>query len=327
MSAPVPGDLNGSVIEATAVANPVVRPTVPGSPWAPPQPLTQGSDPTVPTAPPLDPLPVEPSDRVRPSDPTMSMPLTDAMPRLDVPPEGMIRITRGRETRYCFPCHMDGWQALGWQAHAPSLPGVDGDGGSPVEPPIDPSEGLAVITAVKGGPYTIGVEAPGQEVQLVGSNFEPGSTVVVQPPSLATASAVKVSRLMELVFSLATGKVLAAEYCLIAVANSVGTGPWFPIQLQERPAPSSPEPALAATAEDLPDYAAMTKAQIIAEVERRYGVALDPGMTKAELVAEAELLATKELATSGQSSAVPIPGFDGAQANDEEPALPLDLMR
>ncbi|MEY4806377.1 MAG: hypothetical protein RLZZ206_766, partial [Cyanobacteriota bacterium] len=95
MSDPVPGDLNGSVIEATALANAVVRPTVPGSPWAPPQTLTQGSDPTVPTAPPLDPLPDEPSDRVRPSDPTMSMPLTDAMPRLDVPPEGMIRITLG----------------------------------------------------------------------------------------------------------------------------------------------------------------------------------------------------------------------------------------
>jgi hypothetical protein len=320
MSDSVPGDLNGSVIEATALANPVVRPTVPGSPWAPPQPLTQGSDPTVPTAPPLDPLPDEPSDRVRPSDPTMSMALTDAMPRLDVPPEGMIRITLGRETRYCFPCHMDGWQALGWQAHAPSLPGADGDdGGSPVEPPIDPpvdpSEGLAVITAVKGGPYSIGVEAPGQEVQLVGSNFELGSTVVVQPPSLATASAVKVSSLTELVFSLTTGKVLAAEDCLIAVANSVGHGPWFSIQLHERPAPSIPDPA-AATAEDLPDYAAMTKAQIIAEVERRYGVALDPGMTKAELVAEAERLASGGLTAEAEPD---------SQA--ELPALPLDLLR
>lgn len=319
MSDPVTGNLNGTAAEASAVANPVVRPTVPGSPWAPPQPLTQGSDPTVPTAPPLDPLPDEPSDRVRPSDPTMSMPLTDAMPRLDVPPEGMIRITLGGETRYCFPCHMDGWQALGWQAHAPSLPGADGDDG---ESPIDPSEGLAVITAVKGGPYSIGVEAPGQEVQLVGSNFELGSTVVVQPPSLATASAVKVSSLTELVFSLTTGKVLAAEDCLIAVANSVGHGPWFSIQLHERPAPSSPEQAMAATAEDLPDYAAMTKAQIIAEVERRYGVALDPGMTKAELVAEAELLAAK-----GPASADPIAGLDEPQADDQEPALPLDLLR
>ncbi len=319
-----PGNLNGSVIEATALANPVVRPTVPGSPWAPPQPLTQGSDPTVPTAPPLDPLPDEPSDRIRPSDPTMSMALTDAMPRLDVPPEGMIRITLGSETRYCFPCHMDGWQALGWQSHAPSLPGADGEDGEPL---VEPSEGLAVITAVKGGPYTIGVEAPGQEVQLVGSNFEPRSTVVVQPPSLATASAVKVSSLTELVFSLATGKVLAAEDCLIAVVNSVGTGPWFSITLHERPAPSSPEQALSATAEELPDYAAMTKAQIIAEVERRYGVALDPGMTKAELVAEAELLATKGQATSGPASAAPNAGLDEPLADEQEPALPLDLLR
>jgi hypothetical protein len=250
----------------------------------------------------------------------MSMPLTDAMPRLDVPPEGMIRITHGGETRYCFPCHMDGWQALGWQAHAPSLPGADGEDGGltvepPIDPPVDPSEGLAVITAVKGGPYSIGVEAPGQEVQLVGSNFEPGSTVVVQPPSLATASGVKVSSLTELVFSLATGKVLAAEDCLIAVANSVGTGPWFSITLHERPAPSSPEQALAATAEDLPDYAVMTKAQIIAEVERRYGVALDPGMTKAELVAEAERLASGGLTAEAKPD-----------SQDELPALPLDLL-
>jgi hypothetical protein len=139
--------------------------------------------------------------------------------------------------------------------------------------------------------------------------------VVVQPPSLATASGVKVSSLTELVFSLATGKVLAAEDCLIAVANSVGTGPWFSITLHERPAPSSPEQALAATAEDLPDYAVMTKAQIIAEVERRYGVALDPGMTKAELVAEAERLASGGLTAEAKPD-----------SQDELPALPLDLL-
>ena len=72
----------------------------------------------------------------------------------------------------------------------------------------------------------------------------------------------------------------------------------------------------------LPDYAAMTKAQIIAEVERRYGVALDPGMTKAELVAEAERLAAK-----GPASAVPIAELDEPLADDQEPALPLDLLR
>ncbi|PZV02754.1 MAG: hypothetical protein DCF24_00835 [Cyanobium sp.] len=255
------------------------------------------------------------------------MPFTDADSLLSVAaPEGMVRITLGVETRYCFPCHMDGWQALGWQAHPPSLPGVDGeDGGSPVEPPIDPpvdpSEGLAMITAVKGGPYTIGVEAPGQEVQLVGSNFEPGSTVVVQPPSLATASGIKVSSLSELVFSLATGKVLAAEDCLIAVVNSVGKGPWSSIKLHERPAPSSPELALAEIADDLPDYVAMTKAQITTEVERRYGVALDPGMTKAELVAEAERLAAK-----GSPTVVSIAGLDEPLADAQEPALPLDLL-
>ena len=50
----------------------------------------------------------------------------------------------------------------------------------------------------------------------------------------------------------------------------------------------------------LPEFAAMTKAQIIAEVERRYGVPLDPGMTKAELVAEAERLASGGLTAEAE---------------------------
>ena len=72
----------------------------------------------------------------------------------------------------------------------------------------------------------------------------------------------------------------------------------------------------ASVVEEVPDYAAMTKAQIIAEVERRYGVALDPGMTKAELVAEAERLASGGLTAEAEPD-----------SQDELPALPLDLLR
>jgi hypothetical protein len=57
-------------------------------------------------------------------------------------------------------------------------------------------------------------------------------------------------------------------------------------------------------------------------VERLYGVALDPGMTKVELVGEAG-----RLASSDPQEATPIAGLDGAGAKDEEPALPLDLLR
>ena len=300
-----PGDLNDSLIEATAVANPVVRPTVPGSPWAPPQPLTQGSDPTVPTAPPLDPLPVEPSDRVRPSDPTMSMPLTDAMPRLDVSPEGMIRITLGSETRYCFPCHMDGWQSLGWQAHAPSLPGADGeDGGSPVDPP----DSLPTINAIKGGPFV----AKGETVQafVVGTGFSADGDLEVGGDSQAEAGDYTFRSTTELSFQLDCSLITEPTRLPVVAVSSAGRSEPYLLAVVATAAVD------ASVVAEVPDYAAMTKPQIIAEVERRYGVALDPGMTKTELVAEAERLASGGLTAEAKPD-----------SQDELPALPLDLLR
>ncbi|MCP9840196.1 hypothetical protein KBY93_06040 [Synechococcus sp. J7-Johnson] len=310
MSDSGPDDLNGSVIEATALANPVVRPTVPGSPWAPPQALTQGSDPTVPTAPPLDPLPDELSDRVRPSDPTMSMPLTDAMPRLDVPPEGMIRITRGSETRYCFPCHMDGWQTLGWQAHAPSLPGADGEnGGSPVDPP----DSVPTITAIKGGPFVVKGETV--EAFVVGTGFSADGDLEVRGESQAEAGDYSFLSATELSFQLDCSLITEPVRLPVVAVNSAGRSTPFLLPVVAAGSVSAAV-ADAAVAASLPEFAAMTKAQIIAEVERRYGVALDPGMTKAELVAEAERL------TSGGLTSEAEPDSRG-----ELPALPLDLLR
>jgi len=313
MSDSSPGDLNGSVMEATTLANPVVRPTVPGSPWAPPQPLTQGSDPTVPTAPPLDPLPDEPSDRVRPADPTMSMPLTDAMPRLDVPPEGMIRITLGGETRYCFPCHMDGWQALGWQAHAPSLPGADGDdSGSPVDPP-DPPAALPKINAIKGGPFVVKGEV--EEAYVVGTGFSAGGDLEVGGESQAEAGDYTFRSTTELSFQLDCSLITEPTRLPVVAVNEAGRSEPYLLAVVAA-ATAIAAVADASVAAPLPDYAAMTKAQIIAEVERRYGVVLDPGMTKAELVAEAERL------PSGGPTAEAQPDFQ-----DELPALPVDLLR
>ena len=69
----------------------------------------------------------------------------------------------------------------------------------------------------------------------------------------------------------------------------------------------------------------MTKAQIIAEVERRYGLALDGGMTKAELVAEAERLAVERL-TAERLTARGLPAEAEPDSQDDHPALPLDLL-
>jgi hypothetical protein len=134
----------------------------------------------------------------------------------------------------------DGWVALGWQAHPPSLAPADDP---PLPPAPAPTPGIAVIEQIHDD----------------------------QP--------------------------LAVEG-------------------------AEPEPD-----QQLPDYGAMTKAQIIAEVERRYGLALDPGMTKAELVAEAERLTAERLTAGGlPAEAAPIAGFDQSLTADQEPSLPLDLL-
>ncbi|PZV04194.1 MAG: hypothetical protein DCF23_07150 [Cyanobium sp.] len=64
-----------------------------------------------------------------------------------------------------------------------------------------------------------------------------------------------------------------------------------PAEPQE-PEPQAPEPAAgeALLAEEAPNFQAMTKAEIVAFCSGTYGVSLDGGMTKAELVEEATAL-------------------------------------
>jgi len=290
--------------------NSLVRPTQPGTPWAPPQPLTQGSDPTVPTAPELNPVPEGPSDRIRPVDPTIPMALTDADSLLSVAaPEGMVRITLGDQSRFCFPCHMDGWQALGWTAHPPGLADGDGEdgGGSPVDPQ-DPPAALPTITAIKGGPFVVKGEIV--EAFVVGTGFSADGDLEVRGESQAEAGEYSFRSAAELSFHLDCS--LIAEPARVPVVAVNGAGRSEPYLLAVVAAAAVDASVVA----DLPDYAAMTKAQIIAEVERRYGVALDPGMTKTELVAEAERLASGGLTAEAEPD-----------SRGELPALPLDLLR
>ena len=274
----------------------------------------------MPTAPELNPVPEEPSDRVRPVDPTIPMPFTETDSLLSVAaPEGMIRLSKGAQTQFCFPCHIDGWQALGWQAHPPSL-SLD-DGGDEVPP--NPPAGLAVIERTRKGPFLIGIAMPGQRAVLIGTNFEPGSTVVLKPPVAATVEDLVVESSTKIRFDLETAGVPAPVDLQLAVTNSSGMGPWFTIPLEDH-SETDLAPLLPVAPEQVvPEFVAMTKAQIVAEVEASYGVLLDAGMTKAELVAEAE-----RLAAGGPAAAVPIAGLDRPIAeSDEEPPLPLDLLR
>lgn len=296
----------------------LVRPTQPGTPWAPPQPLTQGSDPTVPTAPELNPVPEGPSDRIRPVDPTIPMALTDADSLLSVAaPEGMVRITLGEQSRFCFPCHMDGWQALGWQAHPPGLAGGDGEdgGGSPPDPPAS----LPTITAIKGGPFVVKGEVV--EAYVVGTGFSSDGDLEIRGESQAEAGDYSFLGATELSFQLDCSLITEPVRLPVVAVNSAGRSTPFLLPVVAAAGVDAAVPD-AAVATPLPDYAAMTKAQIIAEVERRYGVALDPGMTKAELVAEAE-----QLFANGAQTATPLIGLDAQEVDAQEPALPLDLLR
>jgi len=299
----------------------LVRPTQPGTPWAPPQPLTQGSDPTVPTAPELNPVQEGPSDRIRPVDPTIPMALTDADSLLSVAaPEGMVRITLGDQSRFCFPCHMDGWQALGWTAHPPGLAGGDGEdgGGSPVDPP-DPPMALPTITAIKGGPFVVKGEVV--EAYVVGTGFSAGGDLEVGGESQAEAGDYTFLSTTELSFQLDCSLITEPTRLPVVVVNEAGRSEPYLLSVVAA-ATASAAVADESVAAPLPDYAAMTKAQIIAEVERRYGVALDPGMTKAELVAEAE-----RLVANGPQSTTPLAGLEAPEVDAQEPPLPLDLLR
>ncbi|MCP9820034.1 hypothetical protein KBZ18_11090 [Synechococcus sp. Cruz-9H2] len=121
---------------------PVLNPTKPGRPWAPPQPDGGGTDPTVPTAPAPETPPELPTDPTSPTDPTIPVELTTDQPVLELPPEGMLRISKsGESDRFVWPVHAAGWAGDGWEVHAP-VSIDDGSGGDP-GPDDDsaPSEG------------------------------------------------------------------------------------------------------------------------------------------------------------------------------------------
>lgn len=79
------------------------------------------SDPELPFAPPIDPVAAEqpPTDALRPTDPTELMAVTTADPILELPPEGMLRITKGSDSRFIWPVHAQDWMELGWTVVLP----------------------------------------------------------------------------------------------------------------------------------------------------------------------------------------------------------------
>ena len=208
----------------------LVRPVVPGSPMALFQPAVPISDPELPFAPPIDPVAAEqpPTDALRPSDPTELMAVTTADPILELPPEGMLRITKGSESRFIWPVHAQGWMELGWT----------------VVLPVTPERPVAADAL-----------APAPTAALPAELAPPESA---EPLDAA-----------------------AVPLDLLAGAGESAEAPMAVPLEEQMPVLSTSETG------GVPDYAGMTKAQIIDHCAEAHAVMLDSSLTKAQLVEEA----------------------------------------
>ena len=168
---------------------PVVKPTKPGQPEAPPQPESEGSDPTVPTAPPAEPPAELPTDPLHPSDPTVPVVPTTADPVLELPPEGMLRISMaGEDDQFVFPVHADRWAVSGWTVHPPVT--IDRGQAAAGAEELAPEALLGDRTgAAPTGPGTIAAEGSGP--QAVVPALEPAlvAPALLEPAPLESRAA------------------------------------------------------------------------------------------------------------------------------------------
>ncbi|WP_094555410.1 hypothetical protein [Synechococcus sp. 1G10] len=252
---------------------PVTKPTKPGHPTAPSQPDVEGTDPTVPTAPTPEQPPELPTDPLNPTDPTVPVEPTTADPVLELPPEGMLRISKsGKEDQFVFPVHADRWAADGWKVH----------------PPVTIDEGQAQMTPVVPPAEDVLGDLGGEVVTVPGTIPDQGT----EPKP--------------------------------AVPETAEPEPARPVPVGSEPVGLEPEPAPSLDAEVAgPDFASMTKTQIVQSCEENYGVLLDGSQTKAVLVDEATRLWEESVtAPPEQPPAAAEPGL----VPEPDLSIPADLL-
>ncbi|MCP9841923.1 hypothetical protein KBY93_15005 [Synechococcus sp. J7-Johnson] len=251
---------------------PVIKPTQAGRPWAPPQEGTEGSDPTVPTAPAPQEPPQEPTDLLTPVDPTMPVELTTANPVLELPPEGMLRISKASEDdQFVFPVHAERWAEDGWTIH----------------PPVTIDEGQAAPTPGELPPEALQGDLTGGVVTLLGTIPDQGTDPAPAEPKPAGP-------------------------------EPVGSEP---VGLEPEPAPEVPAPSTGAEVAG-PDFASMTKTQIVQTCEEDYGVLLDASQTKAVLVDEATRLWEESVTAPAEQPTAAEPGL----VPEPDLSIPVDLL-
>ncbi len=297
---------------------PVIRPTRPGRPEAGPQPGTGGTDPTVPTVPEPDGPPDEPTDPNNPTDPTIPVDVLSDMAVLELPPEGMLRISKaGQKDQFVFPVHSIRWAADGWTVHPPISIDEGAAGGSQQS---DPNAAPMIFSITPAAPLAVG---GGQVVCTVaGSNFTEAGDLVVWGDSQAAAADYTFISAAEVLFTMDLSLIGAACEVPVLAVNELGESAPFALPVPTPALDASPDADVAPEPAAEVDFSSMTKAQIVAEVEATYGVALDPSQTKAELVEQAETLATEP---APKPQVEPVPGLD-APFTEPEPMIPSDLL-
>ncbi|MCX5933129.1 MAG: hypothetical protein NTW83_15295 [Cyanobacteria bacterium] len=221
----------------------------------------------MPTAPTPEQPPELPTDPLNPTDPTVPVEPTTADPVLELPPEGMLRISKsGKEDQFVFPVHADRWAADGWKVHPPVT--IDGGQAAPTPGELPPE---ALQGDLTGGAVTVPGTIPDQGTELKPTVPEP------------------------------------------ARPEPVGSEP---VELEAEPAPSTDAEVAG------PDFASMTKTQIVQTCEEDYGVLLDGSQTKAVLVDEATRLWEESVTAPAEQPTAAEPGL----VPEPDLSIPGDLL-
>ena len=215
-------------------------------------------------------------------------------------PEGMLRISDGKNFQVIWPVHLAGWLALGWRLDRPE---TNGPGPALHQEASGPSV-APVIKALLGGPFHARADKPYRAV-LQGSGFTPAMTLQITASTGETISPTDLTYANATEMALSLDSRLLQVACHLTVVAAIGSLASLPFQVQLLEPADAPVPVTPA------DLDGMTKAELMAFALKSYGQKLDSSLSKAELLAAAKALGQEADADEAPGSVI---ALDGAQA-------------
>jgi len=223
-------------------------------------------------------------------------------------PEGMLRISDGKNFQVIWPVHLAGWLALGWRLDWPE---TNGPGPALHQEASGPSV-APVIKALLGGPFHARADKPYRAV-LQGSGFTPDLTLQI------TASTGETLSPSALTYANATEMALSLDFRLLQVAchltlvAAIGSLASLPFQVDVLEPVDAPTPAA------FPELDGMTKAELLAFARKTYGQKLDSSLSKAELLAVAKALGQEADPGEAPGSVIALDGGQAGLGPHQEP--------